>query len=327
MTAWGPPDHHDLHEQPPRVLLVDDAPINLQLLASALGRGYELHVARDGAAALDCIRREPDLDLVLLDIHMPGLDGFEVLTWLREEFPERRLPVIFVTAAGDEQAQTDGFALGAVDYIVRPFSLPVVRARVQTHVALKRQTEHLERLAWLDGLTGAANRRSFDQRLAAEWRRALRNRTPLGLVLFDLDHFKAYNDRHGHPGGDDCLRRIATLGQQSIRRPGDLIARYGGEEFVLLLPDTDLAGAHGLAERLRRRVETCFACSGGDCNVRGAPGPMTLSAGCASRVPGFNEDPMTLILEADRRLYAAKVAGRNRVVATDDTLPAAGGVA
>ena len=116
MTAWGPPDHHDLHEQPPRVLLVDDAPINLQLLASALGRGYELHVARDGAAALDCIRREPDLDLVLLDIHMPGLDGFEVLTWLREEFPERRLPVIFVTAAGDEQA---GRVHGQIERLVQ----------------------------------------------------------------------------------------------------------------------------------------------------------------------------------------------------------------
>ncbi len=105
---------------------------------------------------------------------------------------------------------------------------------------------------------------------------------------------------------------------------------YLGQHFapaLALLPDTDLAGAHALAERLRRRVETCFACSGSDCNVRGAPGPMTLSAGCASRVPGFNEDPMTLILEADRRLYAAKVAGRNRVVATDDALPAAGGVA
>ena len=137
MTAWGPADHHELHDQPPRVLLVDDAPINIQLLASALGSHYELLVARDGAAALDCIRHEPDLDLVLLDLHMPGLDGFEVLTWLREEFPERRLPVIFVTAAGDEQAQTRGFALGAVDYIVRPFSLPVVRARVQPRLHLR----------------------------------------------------------------------------------------------------------------------------------------------------------------------------------------------
>ena len=202
-----------------------------------------------------------------------------------------------------------------------------MRARVQTHVALKRQAEHLERLAWLDGLTGAANRRSFDERLASEWRRAMRSRTPLGLVLFDLDHFKAYNDRYGHLGGDDCLRRVAVLGQQVIRRPGDLIARYGGEEFALLLPDTGLAGTHVLAERLRRCVETCFACSGDDCNVRAAPGPMTLSAGCASRVPGSGEDPMTLVLEADRRLYAAKLAGRNRVVAADDALPAAGGVA
>lgn len=326
MTAWGPPDHHDLHEQPPRVLLVDDAPINLQLLASALGRGYELHVARDGAAALDCIRREPDLDLILLDIRMPGPSGFELLIWLREEFPERRLPVIFITAADDEHIQAEGLALGATDCIFRPFFPPVVRARVQMHIALKRQLDRLERLARLDGLTGVANRRSFEERFSIEWRRALRIGTSLGLVLFDLDHFKAYNDRYGHLAGDECLRRIAALSQQIVRRPGDLIARFGGEEFALLLPDTDLAGTHWLAERLRQELEICCSLDQQSFEPNRLPGVMTLSAGCASRVPGCNDDPIELILEADRQLYAAKAAGRNQVVIDWSTRAETGGV-
>lgn len=302
----------------PRVLLVDDTPDNLHLLAAVLADDYDVLVATDGRSALERVRNEPQLDLVLLDLYMPGLDGYEVCRRLRDETPARTLPVIFVTADDDERAQTEGFAHGAVDFIVRPFSVPVVRARVRTHVELKRRSERLERLALLDGLTGIANRRSFDERYLHEWRRAVRNGRPLGLVLFDLDHFKRYNDTCGHPAGDDCLRRVARLGLDTIRRPGDLLARYGGEEFALLLPETDAAGTHGLAECLRVRVAACFACAvSPDCDARGAPGPLTLSAGCASRVPGRDDDPAGLIAEADRRLYAAKALGRNRVVADD----------
>ena len=199
--------------------------------------------------------------------------------------------------------------MGAVDYITKPFSAPVVRARVRTHVSLKRRSDLLENLAFLDALTGIANRRQFDEQLDREWRRLARRGTPLSLLMIDIDHFKALNDHYGHGYGDDCLRRVAEAIDDVTGRSSDLAARYGGEEFAVILPETGLEGALAVAEKMRRAVDAL--------KVSHATSPVadhiTVSAGAAGSVPQHHGSPNELVAMADRALYRAKAAGRNCV--------------
>jgi len=245
---------------------------------------------------------------VLLDVVMPGIDGFEVCKRLKSDPALRDIPVIFVTARDSAEDETLGLEVGAVDFIAKPISPPVVRARVRTHVALKRQTDLLRSLAFNDGLTGVANRRWFDERLQVEWLRCRRNRMPLALILLDLDHFKAYNDHYGHQAGDDCLRAVAAAMKARLGRPADLLARYGGEEFVCLLPETPLDGALAKADDLGRAVQDLAIA-----HAAAATAPVvTISRGVAAMLPEQGHEPAELLQRADAMLYAAKHAGRNR---------------
>ena len=237
-----------------RLLLVDDHPPNVHLLAEALRERYELRVATSGAKAL-ALAAEGGIDLVLLDVVMPDLDGFEVCRRLKADERTWAIPVIFVTSLGEVDDETRGFDAGGVDYITKPISPPVVRARVRTHLELKEARDLLEELASVDALTGIANRRRFDGTLDREWRRALRSGSSLTLAIADVDHFKAFNDRYGHARGDDCLRQVAQAAAAACGRPADLVARYGGEEFGLVLPDTDGAGARVLLRAVLANVE------------------------------------------------------------------------
>ena len=293
----------------PRVLLVDDTPDNLHLLAAVLADDYDVLVATDGRSALERVRNEPQLDLVLLDLYMPGLDGYEVCRRLRDETPARTLPVIFVTADDDERAQIEGFAHGAVDFIVRPFSVPVVRARVRTHVELKRRSERLERLALLDGLTGIANRRAFEEDFDREWRRSIRMKSSICVYLTDVDNFKAYNDAYGYLAGDDALRILAQAMSKAILRPGDILARYSGEEFVGLMPDTDATGAAIVGERLLNAVRALSLPHAHS----GTASIVTVSIGVAICRPGPASDRAALFKLAGDALYAAKKGGRNQL--------------
>jgi diguanylate cyclase (GGDEF)-like protein len=182
----------------------------------------------------------------------------------------------------------------------------------------KRAETTLRTLAASDGLTGLANRRSFDQTLAMEWSRAQRTRKPLSLLLADVDHFKLYNDLHGHQKGDTCLCAVASMIGENALRPADLSARYGGEEFAVIMPETDDAGARKVAERLRDVLAELQL-------SHGAPGAgplVTLSIGIATQVPDEGVSPDWLLTRADQALYAAKHSGRNRVVSADAILAA-----
>src|SRR5579859_4005198 len=198
------------------------------------------------------IDRQPDL--ILLDVVMPGLDGFEVCRRLRAEERTQRIPIVFITGLNALEDERRGLELGAIDFISKPVQAAIVRLRVRNHLELKRYRDFLEDLSLVDGLTGIGNRRRFDEFLLREWRRSRRGRAPLALVLLDVDNFKAFNDHYGHAAGDDCLREVAATIAMLVRRPGDLCARYGGEEFAAILPHTDLTGARTLAERIREAV-------------------------------------------------------------------------
>jgi diguanylate cyclase (GGDEF)-like protein len=304
MSAWP--------ARKPRVLLVDDQRVHLQVLHRALGGDYQLFMATSGTQALK-VAREQQPDLMLLDIVMEDMDGFAVLRQLRDDPLTRDIPVMFVTAHSGEDIETRCLEAGAVDFVTKPINASVVRARVRTHLTLKFQSDLLRSLAFVDGLTGVANRRQFDERLAVEWARAQRHGTPLSLILADVDHFKAYNDHYGHQAGDEALRRVAACLRESVHRGTDLVARYGGEEFVCLLPDTDAADAVRLAEQQLEAVRLMAIPH----RLGAEGGVLTISLGVATRrgpaQPGWQS--AALLGLADAQLYEAKRAGRARVCA------------
>lgn len=293
----------------PIVLVVDDVAANIQILAEALRTEYRIRIASRGEDALRLAQRTPQPDLILLDVMMPDMDGYEVCRRLKEDERTQNIPVMFVTARDDAEAEEYGLRLGAVDYIIKPYRLPVVKARVRNHVALKQKTDLLERLALIDGLTGIPNRRNFDERFEVEWRRALRDGKSLALILVDVDHFKAYNDHYGHGAGDVCLRGVARTLLLRLGRPADMVARYGGEEFVVLLPETDLNGACRVAERMREQVWQLDIA-----HERADSGRVTISLGVAAMLPSMAEQQQSslLLAQADAGLYQAKLGGRNR---------------
>jgi diguanylate cyclase (GGDEF)-like protein len=297
------------HGQRAKILLVDDSPTNLMLLGEILSADYDVLVANSGETALEIARNSEPPDLILLDVKMPRTDEYATCQLLKEDANTRDIPIIFVTAVEGSQAETRGFELGAVDYITKPYSTPVVLARVRTHMALKKHSELLESLAFIDGLTGIANRRQFDQQLEKEWSRMMRQNAPLSLLIIDIDHFKTFNDQYGHGAGDDCLRLVARTIAGIIKRPGDLAARYGGEEFVVILPGTDEIGAHSVAESMRSAVDKLAIPHAGS----SVADHVTISIGGASHIPRRQGNFQDLINSADRALYRAKSAGRNQI--------------
>ena len=291
----------------PRLLVVDDQPINIQALYQAFAADHQVFMATGGEQALAlCASKQPDL--VLLDVVMPGMDGFEVCRRLKADEATRDIPVIFVTAHHDEAAETRGLDAGAVDFISKPINPTIVRARVRTHLTLKAQADLLRQWVYVDGLTGVHNRRWFDERLAAEWGRALRDRSALSVVMIDVDFFKRFNDRYGHQAGDDCLRRVGATLKAGVQRPSDLVARYGGEEFVCLLPDTPLAGALVLARQLGQQVHELQIAHG---DSAAAP-VVSISLGVCSKPEDAVGTADALLREADGQLYLAKSSGRHR---------------
>ena len=296
-------------EEQALVLVVDDSPMVVKLLEFILTReGHRVLTADRGAQVLD-LAAEAQPDLILLDAVMPDLDGFQVCGQLKGEPRTRELPVLFVTALRGEADEVAALAAGAVDFIPKPINPAIVAARVRTHLELKRSKDRLRALTYLDGLTGIANRRQFDQCLEQEWQRTGRSGRPLSLVMGDVDCFKSYNDHFGHAAGDECLRQLAAVFRSALRRPGDLAARYGGEEFICILPDTDEAGARLVAEQIQAQLAALAL-----------PHPyseaaplVTVSLGLATAWPSPSAGPASLLAAADRNMYRAKRLGRNGV--------------
>ena len=300
---------------PASILLVDDAPANLQVLAGMLKeRGYKVRPVPSGKLALLAARKDPP-DLILLDINMPQMNGYEVCERLKADDNLKGIPVIFISALTEPLDKVKAFAIGGVDYLTKPCQVEELHARVETHLKLRRlqikleeanallakANGRLEVLAVTDGLTGLKNRRAFQEKLQEEVGRVTRYPASLSLLLLDVDHFKRFNDTFGHPAGDDVLRCVARLLTENSRST-DFVARYGGEEFVTLMPNTDQQGSLVLAEKIRKAVERS------DWRDR----PISVSIGVATMTTA-NGDGMVLLKEADAALYRSKKNGRNCV--------------
>ena len=300
-----------LQEDPdrkPKLLVVDDQPANIQVLHRAFSAEYQVFMATNGPQALS-VCREQHPDLVLLDVVMDGMDGHEICRQMRADPNTRDIPVIFVTAHNDPVQETKGLDLGAVDFISKPINPDVVKARVRTHLKLKLRSDILRRLVFVDSLTGVFNRRYFDHCLSTEWLRANRSHASLALILIDVDHFKRYNDRYGHPSGDECLKSVARALRRGLHRPGDVVVRYGGEEFACLLPETDLNGAMRVARHLEQVVRDLQIVHE-DSEVAST---VTVSLGVAVKTANSPATYEELLTIADEQLYKAKTAGRAQV--------------
>lgn len=318
------------------ILLVDDHLNSLQALSLVLARqGYRVRKATSGQVALQTIRVELP-DLILLDIQMPQMNGYEVCTIIKADPLTRDIPVIFLTALDDVADKIAAFSTGGVDYITKPFQSSEVIARVQNQLMIQRQrrqlleqnqrlrqeiqerqrlesaliqaNSNLQRLALLDSLTQVANRRCFDEHLDQEWQRLLREQAPLSLILCDVDYFKLFNDHYGHLAGDACLYHVAQAIGRVIRRPADEVARYGGEEFAVILPNTDVAGTVFVAEQIQEVIAQLAIP-----HAKSLVNPfVTISFGITSLTPIAGRLPQDLIAAADTALYAAKSQGRDR---------------
>jgi len=292
-----------------RVLIVDDERHNIKVLADFLRNEHRIMAAKSGKQAIEAVQGPNLPDLILLDIMMPGMDGYDVCRQLKADTRTMHIPVIFITALDASDDEARGFDVGAVDYIAKPFKPVIVKARVRTHIQLKRKTDLLERLALLDGLTEIPNRRCFDVTLEKELRRKKRDGSLLSLVILDIDYFKKYNDTYGHAAGDTCLRQVAGAMKECIKRGSDFAARYGGEEFAIILSGTDRNGAITIAEKVRHSVAAL--------DIRHAAsdvaGHVTVSLGVATVFEDRDVSPVDLINAADAALYQAKEMGRNRV--------------
>ncbi|MBT6090622.1 MAG: diguanylate cyclase [Rhodospirillaceae bacterium] len=301
-----------MNERKPKILIADDEQLFVQLMEATLQDEYELLFAFNSDEALEKANREVP-DLILLDVVMAPKSGFDICHALKSERRTRDIPILFVTSSSTVTDEVKGLEMGAVDYITKPVSPPIVKARVRNHMELKQYKDKLERIAAEDVLTGLATRRRFEDILQSEWRRCRRQETPLSIAMLDIDYFKPFNDNYGHGAGDDCLRKVGRALSGEVKRAADLIARYGGEEFVCVMPDTDLDGASAFSHTVRKAVA--------DLKVKheysDVTHHVTMSIGVATCIPSEGMDPFELVRRADEKLYDAKKGGRNRVESTN----------
>ncbi|MBT3857476.1 MAG: diguanylate cyclase [Nitrospina sp.] len=320
----------------PAVLLIDDEEAILAGISYVLEKnGYRVVTANGGEQGLEVFKKE-NLQMVITDLVMDGIGGLEVLKQVKEIEPETM--VVIMTGHGEMDSSIEALRLGASDYLLKPCKEEELLFRVtrcfeklqmlndakktneklkksvikhqELEKSLRASNKQLELLSTLDGLTGIANRRTFEKFLEREWKSSMRHTQPATAIMMDIDFFKLYNDTYGHQAGDDCLKKVARTIEKSLRRPGDLVARYGGEEFVAILSDTSQKGAFSLAEKVRASVEAL--------EIPHQASPVnkfvTISLGVASRVPERGDASSILISEADQSLYKAKQEGRNRVM-------------
>jgi diguanylate cyclase (GGDEF)-like protein len=290
------------------VLIVDDEVSNIEIMNAVLEDDYEVCFATGGEQALGMLR-DVMPDLILLDVLMPGLDGFEVCRRIKQEALLVDIPVIFTTGLGDTEDEMRGLALGAIDYVTKPIQPAVLRARVNNHVELKQLRDRLAELAVTDALTGLSNRRHLERTLEREIARLARKGEWLTVFMIDIDFFKQFNDTYGHLAGDRAITMVAAALMRAVKRSSDMCARYGGEEFACLLPGTSPVDALTVAEEIRLQVQSL--------NIPHAQSLVspfiTISMGVASGrcMPGA--DGALWVAEADRQLYRSKHDGRNRI--------------
>ncbi len=291
----------------PTVLVVDDDRVNRTVLAELLQSECRLVLAKDGPSAIQRMEDE-DIWLALLDVSMPGMDGYEVLRQIKANERTSDIGVIFITGQTDEADEERGLVLGAADYVSKPIRPAIVRARIRVHLKLAMQRRELVRLSTQDALTGIANRRHFDEVFERTCRHAVRKAESIGLAMFDVDHFKQYNDFYGHGAGDNALRQVARILARYAGRPHDVVARYGGEEFILLVQGA--THFEPMLERLR-----CEIVAMGIPHAKSsAAETLTISGGGLIAYMADPAHPVALLAHVDRLLYRAKREGRNRIL-------------
>jgi len=322
----GTPESLILMKMPVKatLLLVEDsAAQGGELKESLEALGYTVRWAKSGMAGLK-IAREEDPDLIVLDVVMEDMDGFAVCRWLKMHSSTRDIPVIMLTARGELRDRVEGLHVGADDYIAKPFAPEELEARIfaalrvkasqselkRRNTQLESMLHHVEALAITDPLTGLFNRRRLADVLRREWAVAKRYKNHLAFIMIDIDHFKQFNDSHGHEAGDLVLKEVARSFGACLREV-DLAARYGGEEFAILLPQTHKQGALVLAERLRESVRALTLV------VSDKRLSVTASFGVASEADVPKGGPEDLIRAADGALYTAKRNGRDQIVAAE----------
>ena len=327
------------------ILVIDDKPENLRLLAIMLDRqGYEVRKAINGKLGLRAAQTVAP-DIILLDINMPEMDGYQVCQELKANEITCKIPVIFISAVDEVLDKVRAFKVGGSDYITKPFQIEEVSVRIENQLSIRRLQIQLEKqkqeleakniqlqkqinrrtiaenkmlvlnqklqiLANIDSLTQIPNRHRFKEFFSREWRRMNREKSPLGLILCDIDYFKKYNDSYGHQAGDNCLHKVAQAIASIVKRPADLVARYGGEEFVVILPNTEGLGALKVAEAIRQNIEQLQL----EHSQSDISNFVTLSLGVASVIPNEDNSQELLLASADRALYQAKQKGRNQAV-------------
>ena len=292
-----------------RILIVDDEPVNIEVLVDVLEDDYDLLIATDGRSGIALATGERP-DLILLDVMMPGLNGYQVCDHLKGQPETADIPIIFITGLGEDRSELRGLAAGAADYITKPINPNVVFRRVANQIELKRARDRQVRLALLDDASGLGSRRAFDRMLYLECRRL--RRAPggsLSLVLIEVDHFVSFNDRYGHPAGDDCLKRVGEVILSSLHRANDIAARYGGESFACILPETPAPGALTLAETIRSAVAGLAIAHAGSTT---AP-TVTASLGVVTAGAGIEIGSSALVAAAADRMHRATSEGCNRV--------------
>jgi len=290
------------------LLIVDDESVNLKILTQILEQEYTIYTAETGNDCIELTKKYMP-DLILLDIRLPDKDGYQVLTEIKNQEETKRIPIIFISGLDSGEDEEKGLSLNSADYIVKPFRPMVVKLRVRNQIQIVNQLRTIERLIMIDQLTNIPNRRSFDDRLKMEWKKAVREQTSISMLMMDLDRFKVINDTYGHLQGDIVLQTVAAIFPKLFMRPGDFVARWGGEEFVVLMPNTPLEGAVEVAERIRQEVENSLMPS-----IDGSEIKVTISIGVNSMMPTLDCLVNSFISAADKALYEAKATGRNKVV-------------
>jgi diguanylate cyclase (GGDEF)-like protein len=291
------------------VLIVDDTPENIDVIGNILSQDYTVMISTSGLKALEIAETQLP-DLILLDVIIPDIDGYEILHRLKNNDRTKDIPVIFVTAKDSIRDEERGLRMGAADYISKPISVPILKHRVANQLKIVSQQKLLQEMCQIDHLTQIANRRQFDSQLYNEWHKAMRTGSPLSLAIIDVDYFKKYNDFYGHAMGDNVLKSIAKTLASYTKRAGDLVARWGGEEFAILSAEPNAIKAQDLADIVCQKVA--------ELNIphhkSSAADHVTISIGGVTLIPEQNmPDSLILIEQADNCLYQAKINGRNQV--------------
>ena len=297
-----------------KILIVDDSLLQATQLKAIIDDEYEVAIAQTAEDGLRRARDE-DFSLILLDVVMPEMDGFTLLKTLQEEIVTQNVPVILITSLADAVNEQRGLVLGAVDYITKPYIPLIVKARVNTHVKLYQYRRQIEEQSMTDQLTGIANRRGYDRYSLTKWREAVRLQIPFSICMFDIDHFKMYNDTFGHPAGDKVIAAIARTLSSCLKRSTDFVARYGGEEFVALSMGDSSGKIFEHLKKIRQAIE--------DLRIPHNPAVsewVTVSVGGVTVIPETGSAYDVYLKIADTMLYDAKRLGRNRVVWADEQL-------